>query len=94
MGASASSRSHAHAECYHDKQCRRWLGNLGCGEAEYAHAIIARRSIRLESGDGHALADQKRFAEEQRRHLAEFKDKHGELTDSSVGIREDRESNG
>ncbi|MCA9185516.1 MAG: hypothetical protein R3E01_36525 [Pirellulaceae bacterium] len=41
-----------------------------------------------------ALADQKRFAEEQRRHLAEFKDQHGELTDSSVGIREDRESNG
>jgi plasmid stability protein len=41
-----------------------------------------------------ALADQKRFAEEQLRHLAEFKEKHGELTDSSAGIRADRELNG
>ncbi len=41
-----------------------------------------------------ALADQKRFSEKQKRHLSEFKEKHGVLADSAVGIREDREANG
>lgn len=38
-----------------------------------------------------ALESQKRFAAEQFEHLAAFEAKHGLLTDSTMGIREDRE---
>lgn len=41
-----------------------------------------------------ALANQKRFAEEQLAHLSAFESKHGVLPDSTPGIRSDRELRG
>lgn len=41
-----------------------------------------------------ALKHQHKFAQEQLEHLSDFEAKHGVLTDSTLGIREDRELRG